>query len=151
MSGTVSYELFASRFPSDGNGFTTEGGMYATFINKTGANSVKGTIVITSTTTDNAVETAPANSEMPIGVIYENGIADGSPVKVVVYGKAEVLLKNTEPATHGYWCGVSDTAGRMYQRATAPSTTEHSREIGHSLQSTAAGTNVLSLVQLHFN
>ena len=31
------------------------------------------------------------------------------------------------------------------------STTEHNREIGHSLESKTSGTNVLALVQLHFN
>lgn len=151
MSGLVSYELYNSRFPSGTNGFTSEGGFYEKFINKTGASSVKGTIVVASTSTDNAVGKAPAGSTMPIGVIYETGIADGSSVKVVVYGKAEVLLADGQSATHGYWCGVSaSVAGRMYQDV-APPTDNHSREIGHSLQTHASGTDVLSLVQIHFN
>ena len=112
MSGVVSYELYNSRFPSDGNGFTTEGGVYETYVNNTGT-SVKGTIVIASTSVDNGVDIAPANSISAIGIIYESGIANGNNVKVVVYGKAEVLLKNDVAATRGYWCGVSDTAGRM--------------------------------------
>jgi len=149
MSGSVSYELFASRLPSGGNGFTPEGGMYETFVNNTGT-SVKGTVVVASTTVANAVDIAPADTEMPIGVIYESGIANGSNVKVVTYGKAEVLLKNTVASLLGYWCGVSDTAGRMFQNPT-PSPITHQREIGHSLQTISAGTNVLSLVQLHFN
>jgi len=150
MSGVVSYDLFTTRIGSGSNGFTSEGGMYETFINNTGT-SVKGTVVNASITVGNAVDIAPANTPLPIGVIYNSGIANGSSVKVVVYGKAQVLLKNSEVATVGYWCGVSDVAGRMYQQATVPSTTDHNREVGHSLATTASGTNVLSLIQMHFN
>ncbi len=152
MSGVVSYDLFASRGGNSGSGFTSEGGYYETFVNNTGAESIKGTIVVASSTANNGVSIAPAGSVMPIGVIYEDGVDNNAEVKVVVYGKAQVLLKNGEAATAGYWCGVSvDTAGRMYQVSTSPSTSEHNREIGHSLQSAVSGTNVLSLVQLHFN
>lgn len=150
MSGTVSYELLSSKIGSVSNGFTTEGGIYETFVNNTGI-SVKGTIVVASTAVDNAVDIAPANSQMPIGVIYESGIVNGSNVKVVVYGKSQVLLKNGESSIRGYWCGVSDVAGRMYQQSSLTSNTEHNREIGHSLESIISGTNVLSLIQLHFN
>jgi len=151
MSGVVSYDLFTSRLGTGGSGFTAEGGFYQTFINKTGANSIKGTIVSASLTTDDGVYTAPANTIMPIGIIYENGISDGSLVKVVVNGKAEVLLKNGLASSNGYWCGVSDTAGRMYQAATAPSTTEHNREIGHSIEAVESGVDVLSMIVVHFN
>lgn len=152
MSGVISYELFAARLGSTGSsGFTSEGGIYQTFINRTGADSVKGTIVVASTSYDDAVSIAPANSSFPIGVIYENGIANGSAVKVVVYGKAQVLLKTDETAYDGYWCGVSDMAGRMSQESSVPATTEHTREIGHSLESKAGGANVLAWVQIHFN
>jgi len=150
MSGVVSYELFTNKIGSGSSGFTAEGGIYETFINNTGI-SVKGTIVVTSSTVDNAVDIAPADSQMPIGVIYETGIINELPVKVVVYGKAQVLLKDGETATRGYWSGVSDVAGRMYQQITVPGTTEHNREIGHSIESKTSGINVLSLIQMHFN
>lgn len=150
MGGTVSYELFSSKLGSGAIGFASEGAIYETFINSTGAVSVKGTIVVASTTVGNAVEIAPANSESSIGVIYENGIAINDPVKVIVYGKANVLLKDGEASTQGYWAGVSDVAGRMYQINGDPSATEHNREIGHSLQTVSSGTDVLSLVQIHF-
>ncbi|MFA6867625.1 MAG: hypothetical protein WCR54_08960 [Clostridia bacterium] len=150
MSSSVSYELYNTKMTTGGSWFTPEGGSYETFINKTGANSIKGTIVVASTTTDNAVGIAPAETKMPIGVIYENGIADGSSVKVVTYGKADVLLKNGQAATNGYWCAVSDVNGRMYQES-EPNTVEHYREIGHSLESKSSGTDVLARVQLHFN
>lgn len=149
MSGVVSLELFKNRLGTGIIGFTPEGGMYETFINNTGV-SVKGTIVVASTAVNNGVDIAPANSEMFIGVIYEDGISNGLPVKVIVYGKAEVLLKNTLASTRGYWCGVSDVAGRMYQLNSVPAA-DHNKEIGHSLESKVAGTNVLSLVQIHTN
>jgi len=150
MSGVVSYELFNTRFPSS-NGFTSDGGLYETFINDTGAPSILGTIVVASSTVADAVSTAPISSMMPIGVIAEDGIANGSPVKVITYGKAYVLLKDGESATLGYWCGVSDVAGRMYQLSAVPVTPEYNQEIGHSLNTTASGTDVLSLIQVHFN
>lgn len=133
-------------------GFTSEGAIYQTYTNRTGSKSVKGTIVISSTSYDNSVEIAPANSTMPIGVIYEDGVDNGAPVKVVVYGKTQVLLRDTEAAVHGYWCGVSSTAGRMYQSSSLPSdASAHNREIGHCLESKSEGTNVLAYVHLHFN
>jgi hypothetical protein len=101
-------------------GITADGGFYSTYTNRTGASSVKGTIVVSSTNYDSAVETAPVSSDMPIGVIYDNGIANGSPVKVVVGGRAQVLLQNTVSSTRGYWCGTSTTAGRMVQRRQYP-------------------------------
>ncbi|QHI72314.1 hypothetical protein [Aminipila terrae] len=153
MSGIVSYDLFASKVGSSTSGFTPEGGIYETFVNKTGALSIKGTIVIAGASVDNSVSIAPVDSQMPIGVIYENGIADGSPVKVVVYGKAEVLLEDNATATSGFWCGVSTTqAGRMIQLNNVPNTPQFNTEIGHSLQTISTGsTDLLALVQLHFN
>jgi hypothetical protein len=149
MSGMISYELFTSKMGI--NGFTSEGGMYEYFVNNTGT-SVKGTIVIASTAVDNAVDIAPANSQRPIGIIYENNITNGSLVKVVVYGKAQVLLKDGEVATNGYWCGVSNFAGRMSEQSSVPNTIATlTRQIGHSLESKSGGTNVLSIIQLCFS
>ena len=151
MSSSVSLEYLNSVIANNGNGISTDGGYYITLINKTGANSVKGTIVIASTTTDNAIDIAPKNSDSPIGVILEDGVPDGSLVKVVISGKAYALLENGESSTRGYWCEVSSTqAGRMSQLAN-PNTLRHWSELGHSLESKAAGTDVLSLVVLHFN
>lgn len=149
MSGIVSYDLFNSKF---GNcGFTPEGGIYTTFINNTGT-SVKGTIVVASSTVNGGVDIAPANSQISIGVIYESGIDNGASVKVVINGKAQVLLKDGQSSTTGYWCGVSDVAGRMYQRNIVPGgASEHNQQIGSSIETKTSGTNVLAKVQLYFN
>lgn len=151
MAGIVSYELLNSKTNTNGTWFTAEGGVYATYINNTGSASVKGTIVVASTALDNAVEIASASSQMPIGVVYETGVANGDPVKVVIYGRAEVLLRDGESASQGYWCGTSIVSGRMYQLSAPPLLTDYYREIGHSLETTASGTDVLSMVTLHFN
>lgn len=151
MSGAVSYELFTEKTGGSSSGFTAEGGIFETFVNNTGV-SVKGTIVVASTTVDHAVDIAPADSQMPIGAIYESGIANGSLIKVVVSGKAEVLLKNDTASATGFWCGASDTAGRMYQASAPPGTVEeNNRQIGHSLSTGSGGTDVLSMVELHFH
>lgn len=151
MNALVSYELLTAWFGSPANGITPEGGLYGTYINNTGADSVKGTIVQISTDKDNAVEIATADSAVPIGVIYEDGAANGSPVKVVVYGKAQVLLNNNMDSYRGYWCGISDTPGRMIQSTAGPETlVELKRQIGHSLESKSGGTDILALVQLNF-
>lgn len=131
--------------------FTPEGGDAIKLINKTGGASVKGNVVAIDTTTDNAVKLVPANGDMPMGVIYNAGVADGDEVWVVRAGRAQVLMKNTVSAVHGYVAYVSSTAGRADNAATIPDTTTHWREIGHPMESVAGGTNVLAYMILHFN
>lgn len=153
MSSNVSLEYFNDKIGgagSGGSGFTAEGGFYITLINDTGANSIKGTIIEASTT-DNACIVSATNSSSAMGIIYEDGVSNGNFVKVVVSGKAEVLLEDGLDSTAGYWCGVSNVAGRMFQLPAPTTAAEHNREIGHSLQSVANGTNKLSFVNLHFN
>jgi hypothetical protein len=136
---------------------TPEGGVAIRLTNKTGAASVKGTLVKTSTGTDDAVDASDANGVAVTGIIYESGVADGSRVWVVVYGIAEVLLKNTTSATKGYWVKSSDAAGRADATNAAPpgggipELDEHMREVGHCLQSVDAGTDKLAKIILHLN
>jgi len=103
MSGVVSYELFSSKLPSEEIGFTSIGGLYQTFVNDTGSDSVLGTIVVASTSVDGGVSVAPAGSQMAIGIVAENGVNDGDPVKVVTSGKAYVLLRDSLSSNNGYW------------------------------------------------
>lgn len=148
MSGVVSYNLLNSKFSFNNCGFTPEGGYYQTFINNTGV-SKKGTIVTVSTTIDGAVDIAPVRSVLSIGVIYEDNIPNGLPVKVVVHGKAYVLIKNGLAATRGLWCGTTDPAGRFFQDS-SPGGSE-ALQVGIALESKAAGTDVLVLLQLQVN
>ncbi|SMC35951.1 hypothetical protein [Papillibacter cinnamivorans] len=148
----MSLKLLKIVFGNAQIGITTDGGTYEVFINATGSSSVKGTIVVASKTVQGGVSTAPAGSVVPIGVIYETGIDVGQKVKVVTYGKAQVLLASDQTSSTGFWCGVSSAEeGKMYQEANAPiGTSAHNQEIGHSLQ-TVSTAGALSLVQLHFN
>lgn len=137
---------------------TPEGGHAIALINKTGAASVRGTVLKSSTTVDKAVEIASANEAQAMGVMEISGIPDGSLCWVVVSGPAYVLLQDATAATVGYWVRTSITvAGRADATIAAPpgggvpELDVHMTEIGHSLESVTAGTDKLVLVHLHFN
>jgi hypothetical protein len=142
-------------FPGGKTGLTVEGGIAMKFTNKTGAPSVKGTLVGASGgSVDNAVELTTADSINPIGAIYEDGIADAADVWVVVGGIVQVKLAANEGSTRGYWMRTSVTAaGRADAlNASPPNQTVHFQEIGHCLE-TVAGTAGGSLckIVMHFN
>ena len=90
---------------------TPEGGYAVKLTNKTGAASVKGSIVSLSTGTDNAFALAAIGASGVVGVVYEAGIADAAECWVVVKGIAETLFTNN--ITHG-----------MYARAPIASDTD---------------------------
>ena len=80
---------------------TAEGGIAVKMTNKTGAASVKGSIVSLSTETDNAFALAAIGASGVVGVVYESGIVDGAECWVVVKGIAETLFTNN--ITHGMY------------------------------------------------
>jgi len=93
----------------------------------------------------------------PIGVIYEDGIADGEKVWVVIQGIAEVLFGNAPTAglfARGFLTadGASYVAGKALCEAvpTSPfASDKHFYEIGHVLETrNDAG---LARTILHFN
>jgi len=137
---------------------TPEGGLAIKFVNKTGAASVKGTLLEAGTVVDDSVQVVGIDDPDCIGVIYEDGIADGELVWVVTHGKADVLLEDTTASTRGYWCSVSAVQqGRANITLAAPpggtinAIDAHFREIGHCVQSVTAGTDKLARVIMHFN
>jgi len=135
--------------------FTPEGGIAVQYVNGTGGASVKGTIVASSTATDGfAVQ--QANEFDSIGVVYENGVPNGSGMWVVISGQADVLLENGTAATRGNLAVASDVDGRADCSVAnpglgLPGTDTHFKEIGHCLQTVTAGTNKLARCTLHFN
>ena len=138
--------------------FNERGGFMVKMINKTGAPSVKGTVVRASTTTDFAFTASATDEAQPIGVVYCNGVADAGECFVVVHGPAQVLLQDSTTSTRGYWVFTSDTAaGRADATTAAPAGSSfaevntHMQEIGHCIESKGAGTNVLAWVIVHFN
>lgn len=135
--------------------FTPEGGLAVKLTNKTGAASVRGTVLTMSDGYDNAFELQTAEFD-GVAVCYETGVADGSEAWCVVSGIAEVLLKDGTAATHGSWTKCADTDGRA--EVTTPPTgigalavSEHFKEIGHCIEDKASGTDVLAKIVLHFN
>jgi hypothetical protein len=134
---------------------TSDGGFAIPIINKTGAASIKGTVVSASGALDNAFIAQSVEYDS-IGIVYENGVADGDECLVVVGGKAKVLLQNGIGTLAGFWVRASSVDGRAYA-ASAPSggfpgaTDEHFKEIGHCLETVTGGTDKLCLCLLHFN
>ena len=122
-------------------------------INDTGSPSVYGEIIIASTGADFAFDVAVIDSDHHIGSVYEGGVADGALCWIVIYGSAQVLLKNANAATHGFWVYTADVAGRVIMQANppAPFTKVHMQECGHCLQTVGAGTNVLCEIDVHLN
>jgi len=152
---TTSGGIVTAKAASTNVKFTPEGGLAIKLTNETGGNSVKGSVVHAGETVANSFE-LQSDEYDAIGVVYDDGIADGEECWVVVSGIAEVLLKDSTAATVGYWVKSADTDGRA-EVTTAPSgigaiaASEHFREIGHCLESATAGTDVLVKVVLHFN
>lgn len=122
-------------------------------INKTGAPSIKGTVVQADTTTDFAFKVEDADGDDAIGVVYNDGVPDGSNCLVIVAGVAEVLLKDATAVTHGNWMATHDVAGRADGTAATPpgAVAAHFQEIGHDVESKGADTDVLTECILHFN
>jgi hypothetical protein len=141
-----------SYFPFQQTMITPEGGIAAQFINGTGVNSEKGRLV--HLTGANTVNLTGVDELDCIGPIYSDGVANGQLIWVVICGKAEVLLDDNTGSTAGNWVETSE-AGYANATAAAPpgAVLAHFQEIGHSLQTVAAGgagTHVLCLVNLHF-
>lgn len=141
------YSADDSTFTSMG-GMTEEGGQYITMI--AGETLTRGQIVYQSQSgTGNRASIAPANSEMPIGVVYAD-TASGSAAKIVISGRAYVLGKSTHTLTQGYVVYVSDEAGRGLSVNAVPAAADHFKEVGHVLVS-AAGNGLVGLCVVHFN
>ena len=120
-------------------------------INKTGSASVIGSIVSVSSTTDGAFMLNPIDGDMPIGVVTEVVAADAL-CYICVSGIVPVLLVDSVATTRSY-VGFSSASvsGRVDTSATVPAAIQHFREIGHTLESKSAGTNVLVKMVVHFN
>jgi len=136
---------------------TPLGGICIRLENRTAGVSVLGTIVQADTVNDNAFKVCDADGPQPIAVVYEAGVAVGSLCWIVVYGIAQVLLKDATLSTKGNWVYVSDVAGRADATLLVPpgggipELDIHMREIGHCIESKGADTDVLAKVVLHFN
>jgi hypothetical protein len=135
---------------------TPEGGMTISLINKTGAASVKGTVVKANSAAANSFVLIANDVPDPIGIVYEDGKQDGESCLVVVAGMADVLFIGSATAGHLARGFITGDAGYVSGRAlseavpTSPfASDKHFYEIGHVLESrTGAG---LARVLVHFN
>ena len=110
---------------------TAEGGIAVKMTNKTGAASVKGSIVSLSTGTDNAFALSAVDASGVVGVVYEADKADAAECFVVVKGIAETLFTNN--VTHG-----------MYARAPVAADTgeEAGKAVGAAIPAATFNTDV---------
>ena len=130
---------------------TPEGGLALRLTNKTGAASVKGTLVEADGAVDNAFEIADASSNHSIGVVYEDGVVDGDECLVCIGGRVQVLLKDATASTRHNWVKTSDVAGRADATGASPAAAPtHFLEIGHCIESKGADTDVLAFIMMHF-
>jgi hypothetical protein len=132
---------------------TPEGGIAVKLTNKTGVNSVKGSVISASTTNDNAFHLQSSEYDS-FGIVYEDGIADGSECWVVISGRCQVLLKDTVGTSRASLMIAADTDGRADVLSTPPpppTTDTHFKEIGHCIEAKTGGTNVLAYCIIHFN
>ena len=137
---------------------TADGGKAIWMINDTGAPTVKGTVVEVGSVT-NSFKVSDAACLDPIGVVYDAGIADGELCRIVVGGKAYVLIQDSTTATIGNWAKTSETqAGRADMTATPPvggtlqQLADHFQEIGHCIETVnPGGTDKLALAVIHCN
>lgn len=135
---------------------TEDGGLAVKRINDTGAETVKGEVVTTSSSIDKGVSKIVINVPNPVGVFLDNGIPNGEYAWVVFSGIAKVyFVGNTTKGYlgRGFVTGEADyVIGRAKSEAipTSPfATDKHFYEIGHINESrTGAG---LAETFLHFN
>jgi hypothetical protein len=135
---------------------TSEGGLAVWMINKTGAASFKGAVVEADSGVDNAVNLLDIDEPDPIGIVYDDGIADGDWVRVVFSGRAEVFyVGSTTRHYFGRNCVAADVGAAAGKAIAEPvpvppfSTDKHFMEIGHLLESRVGAG--LALTMLHFN
>jgi hypothetical protein len=122
-------------------GITKEGGTAVVLQNKTGAASVKGTVVVVDASVDDAFDTAGTTEQKHAGAVYDTGVADGSPCRVVRYGTAQVLLEDGTGATRGQFVQTSaSVGGRAVAQAGYPAA---GRMIGMALETVSSGSDVL--------
>lgn len=135
---------------------TDIGGIAVKMTNKTGAPSVKGYLVTTSSSTNHAVELTAVDIPNCVGCFLDSGVADGQLAWVVIQGMADVYFSGSTVRGHMARIGVASDTGEQAGQAiseavpTSPfATDKHFGEIGHVAETrTGAG---LARVVLHFN
>ena len=140
-----------SRLEVRGRAIYTKYGGYAIPL-VAGENLAEGEVVMITQAggADGKVYKNAVDSDMPVGVVYADALADAA-VYVVVIGIAYVLPNAADTAVRGYIIySSSTTAGRVNQATAAPAIAVHVREVGHFLD-TGAGAGVKTRAVIHWN
>jgi len=118
---------------------TPEGGFAVRLVNKTGASSIRGTMVVASTTYDMSFELGSNYS--PLGFVWESGVADAQFTWVVVAGIAPMFVLAGQTAVLGQYVELSGTAGKV------KSSSDIRSRVGIWLESGVGNTCSLGLIQ----
>lgn len=130
---------------------TAIGGYAIKLTNKTGGNTVAGTVVCvyTATAIDDAFVSCPLSDDGAIGIVLDAGVSDGSEAWVVVSGIADVLM-DAGGAVRGDRITTSgNTVGSGDVWNTGGAVARHFQEIGHCIESIGAGAGLARCV-VHF-
>ena len=134
---------------------TKTGGIAIKLTNQTGATTVQGQIVKPDTANDDSFILCATSDAEIIGVVLESGVADRAEAWIVVSGIADVAMEDNVGATRQDVIISSPTdAGYSLPSAGVPSVANHWREVGHVIESVAAGgigTRILARCVIHFN
>ena len=136
--------------------FTPEGGLAIRLTNDTGADTFKGAVVETSASVASAFDLVGIGDPDPIGIVYDDGIADGALCWVVISGIAEVFYVGSTSLHQFARVTVGGDVGAAAGKAIAEAvptppfaTDKHFQEIGHLIEArTGAG---LAKTVIHFN
>ena len=132
---------------------TTEGGIAIKLTNKHGSTITAGQLVKADTANNDAVVLAAAGDVECLGVVYVN-IANNAEGWIVVSGIGDVALDDNVAAVRGNWMATGVLAGYAATSASPAAAHTHFEEIGHCIESVAAGgggTHILARCVLHFN
>ena len=150
FSGTVSGATgtFSAGVGNSYFKITPEGGFAVRLTNKSGAATVKGTIVSIKAGGDGEFELTPVNATHCLGVVETDAVVDGGSAFVTVAGIAPVLMKNN--STAGHICRIpltdDDDEAAGYAMDAAQSSSASVYKIGDVLETKNA--NTLCLVRL---
>jgi len=127
---------------------TSLGGYCVQMTNGTGSNSIKGTVVRQYASEDDKFAVCETSNQAKwFGVVAESGVANGDPCWVVIFGIAEVLLRDTTAAYAGRFAVASSaTDGRIESNSSADA--DESINLGVCVNSVTAGTDKLCKVLL---
>jgi hypothetical protein len=136
--------------------FTPEGGVAVWIINKTGAPSWKGAVVETHATVADAADLIGVGDPDPMGIVYDDGVADGELMRIVISGKAEVFFIGSVSLHQFARVTNSGDVGNAPGKAIAEAVPvspfaidKHFLEVGHVLESRVGAGLALTLI--HFN